>query len=305
MKIKFLFLTGFLYYTLVYSSSFAQINNISNETNFLKNTPIIELKDSKAELINNSLSGVINLDKVVSINKYKTTPVVSEKSPFLGALFSGLVPGTGEFYAKRYLKAGIFFAIEAGLWTAYAIFQHKGNKKTDEFQQYANEYWSVRKYAQWLVQEGFDGSSGINPNEPDLNVLRAQINICEEKNFSHTLPPYGDQQYYEVIGKYKNFVSGWSEASGVTRNNYGSYNLPQVDFYMSERQKANDYFDWGSRSLTVVILNHIISAADAAWSVTAFNKDIRIKTGFDFRNIYSKSNHRYNLTPFANIQIVF
>ena len=28
---------------------------------------------------------------------------------------------------------------------------------------------------------------------------------------SHNLPPHGDQQYYELIGKYHQYSSGWND----------------------------------------------------------------------------------------------
>jgi len=227
------------------------------------------------------------------------------KSPYLGALFSSLIPGTGEFYAQSYLKSAIFFAAEVGLWITYIIFENKGDDQTDLFQNFADKNWNVRKYAQWLVDENFEGSSGINPNEPNLNRLRAQINICEQQNFSHTLPPYGEQQYYEVIGKYQSFMAGWVDAIGITKNNYNTFSTPYFHQYTEDRQSANDYYDNASLSLTGVVINHVLSAADAAWTVTMFNNSLEVKTDVSFKSVYSFSHHKSKLTPFANIQINF
>ena len=259
--------------------------------------------DLTNKILNSGKSPAINTDKFKSI---KTGDDKSkEKSPYLAGLLSAVVTGAGEFYAKSYIKGAIFIAVEAGLWVAYASFQNKGDSKTNDYQNYADKSWDVRKYAQWLVQENFPGSNVIVPNTPDKEVLRMQINQCEEINFSHTLPVYGEQQYYEVIGKYQNFVSGWSDASGVTKANYGSYKLPQVDYYMTQRQDANNFYYWGSRSLEVVILNHVLSAADAVWTVSVFNKNLNVKTGMSFQNVYAKVNNKYNLTPFANLSVTF
>lgn len=231
----------------------------------------------------------------------------AEKSPYLGAIFSGLLPGAGEFYSKHYLKAGIFFAIEAGLWIAYSTFQKKGNDQTDKFQNFANSNWSVNKYAQWLVDQQFPGYGAItDPQTTNLNELRRQLNIVEAQNFSHQLPPYGEQQYYELIGKYQNFVPGWADAdlSFVNRNNYNTYKTTMFINYSFDRQKANDYFNQGSTALTVIIFNHILSAADGAWSVTMFNKDLKIKTGMHLENKYSYFGEK-KLIPVANVSVTF
>lgn len=229
-----------------------------------------------------------------------------KKSPVLAAAMSALIPGTGQFYAKNYVKSAIFLGVEAGLWITYAIFQKKGDEQTDVYRKYADDNWSVRKYAGWLVDQGFQGSGQINLSTQDLEQLRLQINACEDSaGFSHKLPPFGDQQYYEVIGKYQNYVSGWSEAFGVTKNNYQTYKLAQVDFYMNERERANTYYNNGSLTLTVVIVNHLLSAADAVWSVSLFNKSLEVKTSVNVKYIYSMSDFKYNLTPFANIKVSF
>ena len=66
-----------------------------------------------------------------------------EKNIWIGAGLSLLVPGAGEYYAKSYIKSAIFFAIEVASWSLYAIYQHKGNKQTNDFQNYANSNWSL------------------------------------------------------------------------------------------------------------------------------------------------------------------
>jgi hypothetical protein len=235
----------------------------------------------------------------------------NKKSPFLGGLFSGVIPGTGQLYAKAYVESAAFFAAEVGLWIAYGIFQKKGNDQTDFFQRYADQNWKMSSYGQWLKDQGFYSSSQINPLETNLEILRAQINICEEdpqNGFSHTLPKPGEQQYYEVIGKYKTYTKGWIEASSlnITRGNWSTYpTIPQVDYYMTERQRANDYFDNGSLMLTVVIINHIISAADGVWSVIRYNNKLDIKTSIDFHSKYSVLLQKSVMIPHFNVCVNF
>jgi len=259
------------------------------------------------EKILNSETKLTYFNDIGRINRTQNEDIeIKEKSPLLGAAMSLVIPGAGEFYAKSYVKSAIFFAVETGLWTVYAIFQSKGNNKTDEYEKYANQNWDIRKYGQWLVEQGFKESAGINPQEPNLEILRGQINHCEENNFSHTLPQPGEQQYYEVIGKYQNFIVGWSTAGNdITKNNYENYVLTQVQNYMSDRQKANDYFNISSYSLDAVVINHLLSAADAAWSVTIYNKSINVNTNFKFRNVYVYAKNKFVLTPFLNVQAVF
>ncbi|MDQ3020925.1 MAG: hypothetical protein M3R36_10190 [Bacteroidota bacterium] len=245
-------------------------------------------------------------DREININ-ISDQAKVGEKSPYLGALFSGIIPGTGEFYSKHYLKGAIFLAIETGLWIAYGSFQSKGNEQTDQYEAFANQNWSLNKYAQWLVQQGFSGSGAISdPLTSNLEVLRRQVNTVEAQNFSHQLPPFGDQQYYELIGKYQNFVPGWGDADlmVVNRNNYITYKTSMYSSYSVDRQQANDYYNNASTMTSLVIVNHILSAADAAWSVSMFNKNLKVKTGVHMENKYSYLGER-KLIPVANLNVTF
>ncbi|HMS66273.1 MAG TPA: hypothetical protein PKD83_13605 [Ignavibacteria bacterium] len=262
----------------------------------------------KSELSNKILNQKSISEQDENINskvKIESAYKDEKKSPLLGALFSGILPGSGEFYAKSFVKAAIFFGIEAGLWTAYTVYESDGDQQTEDYQNFANQNWDVYKYAGWLKQEQFSGSDGIiltsNPND-----LRKQVNIVEAQNFSHQLPPYGAQQYYELIGKYQNFVAGWQDAdlNVMNRNNYITYKTTMFVNYSYDRQDANNYYNKSSTALSLIILNHVLSSADAAWSVSMFNKDLKVKTGVHFENKYSY-NLQKKLIPVANLNVTF
>ncbi|MCB0726919.1 MAG: hypothetical protein KDD00_05610 [Ignavibacteriae bacterium] len=245
-----------------------------------------------------------------SINK-KLDNHPDKKSPYLGALFSGIIPGTGEIYAKSFIKGAIFLALEAGLWIAYGTYESDGNSQTAAYQSYANENWSMNKYANWLVAQNFSGSAAItDPNTSNLELLRRQVNVVEAQNFSHQLPEIGSQQYYELIGKYQNFVVGWADAdpnlstNPGSANYYGTYQTQMYEDYSYSRQEANNYYDKANTSLTLVIVNHLLSAADAAWSVSMFNKDLKIKTSVHMENKYSLTGQR-KMIPVANVNVTF
>ena len=229
-------------------------------------------------------------DKVTKTEATKT----GEKSPVLGALMSAVLPGAGEFYAQSYIKSAIFLALEIGLWTMYGINQSNGNSTTEEYQNIANQNWDIYKYAAWLKNQNFQGAQGIDLNV-DKETLRRQVNVVEQQNFSHSLPEFGAQQYYEVIGKYQS----------VNSSNYLTYRPSQVDDYMGIRQDANDYYDMASLSTNLVIVNHILSAADAAWSVTMFNKDLKVHTSLEMRSLYSTKEGRRINVPFEKFTIDF
>lgn len=241
---------------------------------------------------------------------YINTAKKKKKSVGLGVLLSALVPGAGEFYGESYLKAGIFFGIELLAWGTYFYFDSKGDNKTEEFQKYADTYWDIRTYARWLKDEQFDESSQINPDEPNRDILEEQIRVCERENFSHTLPDYGTQQYYELIGKYQNFQGGWTNLQHVpTKANgpywYETYRDPIFTNYADERQKANDFYEYAKIGPVTAIINHVLSAADAAWVISTYNSKIKVETGFRMNNVRSYYTNKIEQVPTFNVKVQF
>ena len=233
------------------------------------------------------LSGNLNTDSKVIFNNYveTNTPqfsylVGNKKSPILAGVLSFLIPGAGEIYTEEYLKAGIFLAIEAAVITTAVVYDGKGDDKTIEFQNYADAYtnpehnWSVVRYAELLNQ--YEGANiSINPDinlPPWERVSWEEVNAAETG--SHKLPPYGEQQYYELIGKYHQYSSGWNDFSGGGNKDEIS---PNFTFYAGMRGEANDFYSVASTAVIGIYVNHFLSALDAVWSATQYNKDLAVR----------------------------
>lgn len=208
---------------------------------------------------------------------------VSYKSPWLAAGLSLLVPGAGEFYAESYWKAAIFVAIDVAAIAIALTNDGKGNDKTWFYQSFANGHWSVVKYAEYaqtLAPSGktyawrVPGTEGMNPwDNPWTQVNWAELNRMERDiagYYSHTLPPYGEQQYYELIGKYPQFNQGWDDAPAAFT--YGDPLTAHFLWYADQRGQANTYYETATRWVTIAVINHILSAVDAAWSASLYNK---------------------------------
>jgi hypothetical protein len=227
------------------------------------------------------------------------------KSPLLGGAMSLLIPGAGEYYSGRLVKSGIFFAVEVAAVTAAIVFNGKGNNKTTEFQNYADQHWSAVDYAQWLLKNGgnyeVSGTTypgfAIDPNTalpPWQRVDFAAINAWEALphtiGFSHVLPQYGTQQYYELIGKYSQFKYGWDtyQFNGAHDGDDG-YNVDyipqQMKDYAANRGKANDYYYAAEMATALIVANHVLSALDGAWSTSNYNKEITSEMGMHLQDI--------------------
>ncbi len=221
------------------------------------------------------------------------TPAFEDrKSPFLAAGLSLAVPGLGDLYAEEYLYAGIFIAAEAALWYFNIHNNTKGDDATAFYQSYADQHWNVVKYADWLNKhaKNFKGGENakpidINPNEtlpPWERVNWQQMNEVESMIpvFSHRLPPHGDQQYFEMIGKYNQYSYGWSDKLANGGDGWSDYWEISDRFgeYSGLRGKANDFYNTASTFANLIVLNHVLSAANAAWSAIRFNQNIDLES---------------------------
>lgn len=235
----------------------------------------------------------VMIQQLDSITTQSSVIVVSpyHQNPFVNGFYSLVLPGAGQFQSERYTKAAIFLGAELA-FIAYAVLSDKnGDKKTAEFQKYAEAHWSAERYAQWIRMYGvadYGPATSIDMDKVRQNDF-AEINAWESASgpnkigFSHQLPRYGDQQYYELIGKYYQFKFGWdaypTDAKGIPQSDNRDYfnNFTadkQIKNYAAERGKANDYYYAASFALSALVINHALSAIDAFLSTKSFNQEL-------------------------------
>ena len=248
----------------------------------------IRLFDSaKSELIQKSISFV---DSVQDSE-------IDKKSGFQAALYSAILPGAGEFYAESYWKAAIFTGIEIAAWTTHFIYDAKGSDQDKRMRTFADSHWDERKYWSWLYYKGSQDQRvrelpeyqnlnyTVNPDangNPILTDYSEEVKnslrfLEDELNHTHRLPETRTQQYYEMIYKYlTQFGNGWEDATDfdfIYENNLTS----QMTSYRNMRNQMNDFFDIATNATNVVLLNHILSAIDAAWTVRGYNRSIQVR----------------------------
>jgi hypothetical protein len=188
---------------------------------------------------------------------------------------------------------------------------------------YGNAHYSVRRYAEWiqanwqqlLILGGHTPTDNTDPSvvtvmkyEPTMVVNSGgpaawsqvdwySINQVEGAlggYFTHFLPAHGDQQYYELIGKYPQFRQGWDDspyAKGTTNfTAFMDYSTTNSGYYMDQRGKANSLFSVASTEIGVVLVNHFASAIEAAIWAHNHNKAVqahvsmsKLPTGFGYQ----------------------
>lgn len=247
-----------------------------------------------------------------------------KKKRSVGAAFglSALVPGLGQAYNRNWGKAIVAFALEAAIITGAITWNNQGNGLEKDYQQYAHAFWDPAKYANWLndyssylqtnfqaeimspavtvpQQIDFKNPEGWNDMEWTMvldffsqiqSVEREMFHLETLAAFSHTLPDFSEQQYYELVGKYYQFAPGWEDYPDWRSEN-GEYtqaidpsmtgpnetrpNVSDRFFnYADDHAHANDVLRRASRVTTLLIATHFISAIEAAVSAKLHNDRI-------------------------------
>ncbi len=252
---------------------------------------------------------------------------------------SAVAPGLGQAYNRQWIKAGIAAAAEVLLIVGYTTWHGRGVDGRDAYQDYAQTYWSPVRYAQWLNEykvflesefgtpipaslitlspdlQGIDFSnagrwtstqrSAVRGLFDQIRAMESQVNHPETgASFSHKLPYFGEQQYYELVGKSFQFAPGWADyrffvdengnATWIDEN--GNFiasidpeltgpggSKPNVSTrffdYAKDHGRANDYLRRASRLSVLFIANHFVAAVDAVLFARLHNN--RLKASLD------------------------
>jgi len=246
----------------------------------LLSIPVFSQQTSESSI---ELTGSLYTDSRIILHTYaqqNQTPMLDQlpgqKSPVLAGVLSAILPGAGQIYNQDWWIAGIFVVVEAALITTAITYDNKGDDQTAFFESYADENWSVVDYAEYLNSRGANvqidyNTSGLQPWERIESW--SQLNEAERQYAqpgSHTLPAHGEQQYYELIGKYHQYIPGWPGWVNTSTP-------PQIMLdYSQMRGEANDYYNTASTAIIGVYINHLLSAAEAVWGAARFNNNLAV-----------------------------
>ena len=252
---------------------------------------------------------------------------------------SAAIPGAGQAYNRDWIKAGTALVAEVTILFLYVSWRGKGVEGRDMYRRQAHTHWSPLRYAYWLneytdyLNQIPDGRMvAVDPVEiplllPDINLTQPHDWSREERlavrsliqeirrvesavyhgdtgaAFSHILPFFGEQQYYELIGKYFQYAPGWDDYVALPRdgrltwiNKDGQFiasiepetigsdgSRPHVSSrfyrYAGVHADANTYLRRASRITTLLIANHVLAAVDAAVFARLHNRRMQFRLG--------------------------
>ncbi|MBR9916945.1 hypothetical protein GYB29_04475 [bacterium] len=254
-----------------------------------------------------------------------------QTAPGVAFLSSAILPGSAQAANGKWARAGIYLAVEA-----FSIFYYinRNNVAKDQeraYEAFTHQEWSVVAYSQWLI--GYYDNNGLSHDkldqlrtmvgglDPDFSDTRndwnrVNINLlqeieretdlvcgtCGSGDFSHVLPAYGSQQYYELISKYYQFEGGWSDfyAENVAVNNpnydylydnKGDLASPLFLLGAERADRFNNNYRRAGNILNLLVINHVVSAFDALFSVKLKNAQVQASANMMRPDSFSLTLH--------------
>ena len=170
----------------------------------------------------------------------------AKKNPLLAVCYSLLLPGMGELYAGRFDVGRYSLIGEGALWLTYASYVHYGNWLRGDARQFAVDH------------------SGANPAGKDDNfyVNLATYNSVYDYN-EHQLQSRNITELYDPAQGYY-----WNWDSDNDRNQFHELRIS------SDRVINNSKF-----VIAVIVVNHLVSAVNAARLVRKFNRSLDEELG--------------------------
>lgn len=186
---------------------------------------------------------------IVALTLLAVTPAAAEgKSPKKAFFMSLVVPGWGEYYSGAKYRAAGFLGAEALTWLAWASWRSKGADLRAEFRQFADRNWNEERYRAW---QDYNASQ-----PPGARYIETETLPTAEEDI---------QQRYELIGKYAQFIYGWSDVAGrpLAVDNQ-SIDSDLQTRYETMRNESNKYLKRASVVIGLTVVNHVISAIHAS-----------------------------------------
>lgn len=203
----------------------------------------------------NLASAIGNLESPFEISKSVVPNPMNEigqekKSAFLAVVYSLVLPGMGELYSERFDLGRYSLIAEAALWLAYAGFQFYGTWLQDDARSFA--------------------------------VMHAGIN-----------PAGKDDQFYVNVGNFLNAYD-YNNKKLRDRDLDKVYDDPSYSWqwdndadrarFRDLRVSADNAFNNSRFVIAAVIVNHIISAINAARLTSKYNSALETRTSsFEIR----------------------
>ncbi|NQV29551.1 MAG: hypothetical protein HQ508_01570 [Candidatus Marinimicrobia bacterium] len=169
-----------------------------------------------------------------------------------------IIPGWGQWDNGNKVRAVAYLTAEiAGIYT-YNYKYSAGVDKEVEFKIYGDEYWY---FGDWSPTNAPIGQCGSNLHTHNMPLLQNGVGEYRLDGNGYYMP-VKDHHFYENIGKYPEFSCGWDDFF----TGYDEDESTHKAFYISMRTLSNKLYRDAQITGTLIMLNHLVSAFDAAFA---------------------------------------
>lgn len=182
------------------------------------------------------------------------------KSPLKAALFSAILPGAGEFYARNNSSALISLSAEALLWGGYLGFLQHAEWAESDYKQYAYAY-SKTEIRDGSEQYYSDLQHFFSSDQYNNNVY------LYARDWGLGYYGWSTEEYNEFIDTY--LYTGEEEWNWGTEEIWYRYG--------ELRREENKYEIRAQMTIGVMVANRVISIVKAVQATNAYNKNIKPK----------------------------
>lgn len=160
-------------------------------------------------------------------------------SPLWAGFLSALVPGSGQLIQGD-RRGWLYLGIEAAGWFSYLALHSSAAQAEEDYEQFADVNWSWARY-----DTTGNCGPGLGPSE----------DFEEEKEALEDAYENSRDQFYQDIGEEDVYACGWGTQS------------ERAD-YLSMIDDADGLYNAASYVIGAIVLNHVVSAIDAAKSAS-------------------------------------
>ncbi len=278
-----------------------------SDSSAVKPTDTVLVKKPRSKLVRETTVNTLDNAK----GQYRSPKRALFMSLVIPGLGQAYVGQSSFNYARAAVYLGTDVAL-GYFWYQFVVVKH--DRKVKEYRSFADKNWSQGKYEDSINVIGgsfskdkfnrlnpfretyckdVQNTSGKEGNsfylgclDPKLTSYAIFKSLHDDKGWTedsirsfrnNSFPSVFD--FYENIGKEQEFITGWKDAKGISYNVVGDSNAiggtsAYRDEYVRLRSTANGYARMQAFFLGGILVNHIVSALDAALTAHSHNKSL-------------------------------
>ena len=220
-------------------------------------------------------------------------------------LYSLILPGVGQWYNKSPAwKIGLFAGIEVASIFSGLQWRKKAEDIRLQYEIFADQNWDLETWVFNTLNTPIGNYADVHINGTHKIILVLSGSLAEQygnyvssdslENNAHwvytgEVNVLRDRDFYENIGKYDQFVGGWTDCYDPSDIQYTFpqwfevekdvgdsteiiISTPNKQDYVGQRARSNDYLNMAKYAVSAVMFNHVISALEAVWSTQIRNR---------------------------------